>query len=101
MWLNQLSYPETTAACSHSVVPAPFNLKSVSKEAIRIDRVATCAHEHVSCSFSAEYFGLVNLGFVSVLQGYTTQDALSRWGSVDYVWHDASSPSHKRRWKSP
>ena len=60
-------------------VPTHFNLKTVSKETLRIDRVATCAHEHFCCSFGAEYFGMVNLAIVSVLQGYTTQAALNRW----------------------
>ena len=64
---------------SISSVPTHFNLKPVSKETLRIDRVATCTHEHFCCSFGAEYFGMANLAIVSVLQGYTTQAALNRW----------------------
>jgi hypothetical protein len=59
-------------------VPAHFHLKPVSKETLRIDQVAYVAHEHVPCSFSAEFFGLVNLGIISALQGYTTQDAVNK-----------------------
>ena len=92
---GNLPFNSVSPLCSPSHVPTHFHLKPVCKEMLRINRVATCAHEHVPCSFTAEYFGLVNLGIVSVLQGYTSQDALNQCVVWDMVLLSFSSNALK------
>ena len=44
--MSPMTHP---SSCSPNSIPAHFNLKPVAKETLRIDRVAMCAHEHISC----------------------------------------------------
>ncbi len=72
----ELLYQEADLANPNSI-PSHFNLKPVCKELVRIDRMSTCAHSHYGCTFTADYFCLVNMAVVTALQGYTTQEALN------------------------
>eukprot|EP00798_Chlamydomonas_sp_ICE-L_P004259 gene4259-14370_t len=65
--------------------PEYIILKSVARDQLRILRAAGGVSDYYGCTFGADHFGLVNMSVHSVVQGFTTQEALEVFTTEDML----------------